>query len=343
MDDRDPTNGTQEQGATLPDPVNPPAALDRSRPAAWGASDEFEGVAVERSTDHFKDGAVRRIAYYLPGSTAFDDRHGPEWQYFPNGTMKSMQFWRKGVLQGAFRAWYPSGLLHWDGTFLDGERDGFYHQYHKGGAIQYEYKYKAGVPQGEWREFLAGGALSKLETFEGGQLHGRRQTWVSAQGEDPRDLDAQAKIYPVLDETYEMGILHGPMVRYHVGSSLVQSRGSNARGARTGVWEIFFENGQLLSSCSYQEGRKHGLETQFMSDGQKVSAVEYELGVAQGLSESWYPDGVLQSRGTLVQGKRQGPWLYQRPDGTNNQVWSGTYLDDERISEEPAPSDTGSD
>jgi len=319
----------------VPDPA--PVAVDRSRPDAWGEQDSFEGERVARVTDRFGDGAVRRVAYYLSGPAVHESLHGPEWQYFPNGTLKNMQYWRRGSQQGVFRCWFPSGLLRWDGVSVDGQRDGIYRQYHKGGDLQYEYEYSAGVPQGTWREYQAGGGLSQEEHFEDGLLHGRRLTWVRAEGENPRDPDAPGLRFPVVDESYEAGVLHGPTTHYHLASDVARAKGAYDQGHRSGLWETFHTNGQLASSCNHEGGFKEGVETTFMAEGQKIASVEHRRGIIHGLSESWYPDGVLQSRGSIVDGKRDGNWIYQRPDGTPNLVWSGTYKDDEKVSDGPMP------
>ncbi len=320
-----------------------PEVLDRSRPDAWGEQDFFEGAEIVRVTASFPDGAVRRVAYYFPGPPVHESLHGPEWLYFPNGTLKSMQYWRDGVQQGVFRCWFPSGLLRWDGVSVDGQRDGTYRQYHKGGDLQYEYQYSAGVPQGVWKEYLAGGVLSQEEHFEAGLLHGARRTWVRAEGEDPRDANSPGLSFPVLDETYEAGVLHGPTIRYHLASDVVQAKGSLDRGRRSGLWETFHPNGQLATSCEFQDGFKEGVEATFVAEGQKISSVEHRRGILDGLSESWYPDGVLQSRGSLLDGKREGNWIYQRPDGSPNLVWSGSYKDDQKIPDDPIPADSHPD
>lgn len=323
------------EGFVVPEPA--PVVMDRSRPDAWGEQDSFDGEEIVRVTDHYGDGGVRRVAYYLPGPAVHEALHGPEWQYFPNGTLKNMQYWRRGTQQGFFRCWFPSGLLRWDGFSVDGQRDGTYRQYHKGGDPQYEYEYSAGVPHGVWREYLAGGVLSQEEHFEAGLLHGRRKTWVRAEGENPRDPDAPGRSFPVVDESYEAGVLHGPTIHYHLASDVPRAKGAYDQGHRSGLWETFHTNGQLASSCNYEGGFKEGVETTFMAEGQKVASVEHRRGIIHGLSESWYPDGVLQSRGSIVDGKRDGIWIYQRPDGTPNLVWSGTYKNDEKVSDGPMP------
>jgi antitoxin component YwqK of YwqJK toxin-antitoxin module len=325
----------------LADPV--PVVVDRSRPDGWGEQDSFEGEEIVRVTDRFGDGAVRRVTYYLPGPAVHESLHGPEWHYFPNGTLKIMQYWKRGMQQGVFRCWFPSGLLRWDGVSVDGQRDGTYRQYHKGGDLQYEYEYSVGVPQGIWREYLAGGVLSQEEHFEAGLRHGRRRTWVRAEGADPQDPDAREMSFPVVDETYEIGVLQGLAVRYHLSSDVVQAKGVYDQGLRSGLWETFHANGQLASSCNREGGFKEGVEATFVADGQMISSVEHRRGIIHGRSQAWYPDGVLQSSGSIMDGEREGIWIYQRPDGTPNLVWSGTYKNDEKVPDSPKPANSPPD
>ncbi len=48
---------------------------------------------------------------------------------------------------------------------------------------------------------------------------------------------------------------------------------------------------------------------------------------------NFYQDGSLQMEGELVNGLREGPWAYWRPDGTVNDSWTGTYESDVKISD----------
>jgi len=38
-------------------------------------------------------------------------------------------------------------------------------------------------------------------------------------------------------------------------------------------------------------------------------------------------------QGTMKAGKREGVWVYTKPDGTRDAEWSGTYKDDKKVSE----------
>lgn len=328
------TNVGESELGTTP-PVILESTPDRSRPGGWTDEDTYRGEPIVRSVRTFRDGSPRRVAYYLPGPEIHESLHGPEWQFFPNGTLRSAQFWTRGTLEGPFRAWYPSGLLHWDGVYSEGRRDGAYTQYHKGGDLQFEYHYRSGLPEGIWREYLASGLLSVQETFLAGVLHGRRQTWVRAEGTDPQEDVQEGEEFLVLDETYEGGKLHGTQTHYHTGTNTPRSKREYSHGEGAGLWQTFFPTGELETRCEYAGGKKHGLEEFFTTDGMRVLSKEYREGIGQGLLQTWYPNGGLQSAGQLVEGLRSGEWVYHRADGSLNEVWSGTYKDDEKVQDSP--------
>tara|TARA_Y100001934_G_C11694843_1_gene469554 strand:- start:44 stop:247 length:204 start_codon:yes stop_codon:yes gene_type:complete len=53
---------------------------------------------------------------------------------------------------------------------------------------------------------------------------------------------------------------------------------------------------------------------------------------------SYYENGRLKERGTLKDGEQDGPWVYYHDNGTVNSKRTGTYKDDEKVSDTVPPS-----
>ena len=53
----------------------------------------------------------------------------------------------------------------------------------------------------------------------------------------------------------------------------------------------FYENGQLMESTMYKQGRVHGLYEAFYEDGQIRAKGSYEKGEKTGVWTDWYPNG----------------------------------------------------
>ena len=81
-------------------------------------------------------------------------------------------------------------------------------------------------------------------------------------------------------------------------------------GKRDGPYEYYYEeNGQLHEKGTYKDDEKAGPW------------------------ESYYDNGQLSDKGTYKNGMRDGYWEYYNKDGTVNEKYTGTYKNDEKISD----------
>lgn len=95
---------------------------------------------------------------------------------------------------------------------------------------------------------------------------------------------------PKIVRTFNADSSYQEATFYNAGQPEMKGEASKA-GKRNGKWDYWYENGQLWSTCEYQEGRKHG-----------KSAV-------------YYPNGQVRYSGEYENDKPKGKWLFFEEDG----------------------------
>jgi uncharacterized protein len=254
---------------------------------------------------------------------------------------------RRGVLRdadgminhGHFQRWHPNGQMAEDGHYLAGARHGRYTVIADSGLKETEIEYRRGVKHGEALAWGKLGVLRERARYVDGVLDG--------------DFEGQAGGSRVRGR-YAAGVEVGLWTWTDL-EGRKQREGEFALGKRTGTWRTWHEGLQLATEEPYVEGvleglaveydsagvrraereykagQPHGESREFHPDGSPAARIAYSEGVPHGPQSRWYENGVLQMEGTMERGKRSGPWIYNKLDGTRNEAWSGTYEADQRV------------
>lgn len=92
---------------------------------------------------------------------------------------------------------------------------------------------------------------------------------------------------------------------------------TNADGTATkhGVFENFYDNGQMKSRVEYVEGKENGMMTTWQNDGKLISTLSYKDGQLHGICTYFNTDGVKMSSGTYRDGKENGVFTLFYPSG----------------------------
>jgi len=70
-----------------------------------------------------------------------------------------------------------------------------------------------------------------------------------------------------------------------------------------GVWNQWYENGQLKLEAHYQAGQEHGMFTQWYENGQKRLEANFIHGKKDGVEYAWAKDGSIKSTTTYKDGQ----------------------------------------
>ena len=135
--------------------------------------------------------------------------------------------------------------------------------------------------------------------------------------------------------TYTNGKKTGSEVRYeYLENGQLHSKGNYKDGIpEDGVWKYYHENGQLEFKGHFKDGKKDGLWEHYWDNGKLRSKGHWKDGEPDGLWEHYWDNGKLRSKGHYKDGKLDGLWEYFYQDGTVYKEWTGTYKNDEKVSD----------
>ncbi len=160
----------------------------------------------------------------------------------------------------------------------------------------------------EW--FWSNGQLRERINYKDGEMHGISEFFDS--------FGNKSRI-----KTYRNGKLNGLEENYHAGKcdqthklekDQLLSRGNNKDDEIDGLWEWFYEDGQLSTRGNYKHyssskdnpfggGEKEGLWEQFYEDGQLKIKANFKKGKHDGLYEEFDEDGTLTKTKTYRNGE----------------------------------------
>jgi len=95
-----------------------------------------------------------------------------------------------------------------------------------------------------------------------------------------------------------------PHIQYYDNGKVSIKGQLNSKGQREGIWEWFFENGNIYWRISYKKGKRDGIE------------------------EGFYSSGNIQIRTTFKEGKRDGidEWFWDNGNITETRHWKDGEL-----------------
>lgn len=119
-----------------------------------------EGILIDSGT--FKNG----------------ERDGLTEQFYNDtGKLRVSGNYKNGVLEGEFKAYYPSGTLQGKINYKDGEMNGEFEEYYENKNIRLSGSYKNSLQDGEWKSYLEDGSLQTIVNYKDGELNGLKEDY----------------------------------------------------------------------------------------------------------------------------------------------------------------------
>ncbi|MDG2313138.1 MAG: hypothetical protein P8M15_03800 [Alphaproteobacteria bacterium] len=81
-------------------------------------------------------------------------------------------------------------------------------------------------------------------------------------------------------------------------------KGNYKDGKEEGVWEFYYDNGQIYSKPTYKDGKLHGYYEEYLINGQLERKLTYKNGKLDGVWEEYYENGKLNYKITFENGER---------------------------------------
>lgn len=233
--------------------------------------------------------------------------------YYPDGSVKTLQTYRNGIPQGVRREYdkdgnIVAGYLYEDGqkvaegiTREDGVRDGPWTEFYSNGQLRAEGKYLDGLKVGEWVYYHPNGKVEQTGTYdEKGRLQGQ-WVWYYPSGEVLRE------------EQYINGLSDGLMTEYREDGSII-AEGEYIEGMEEGEW--IYQYGDHREEGGYSYGLRNGIWKYFYSDGTLQFEGEFIDNNPNGKHVYYWPNGNIKDEINYLMGMKDGDWKKYNYDGT---------------------------
>jgi antitoxin component YwqK of YwqJK toxin-antitoxin module len=274
----------------------------------------------------------------LSRKEVFDEKGGfvePAVYYHDNGALSVVARYNdKGELHGPLEYYYACGQLREVAPFANDSKTGDGHHYYETGQTKTDYHIEDGQLEGEYTEYFQNGLVQKKYEVTKGLTNG------------------PFKSYHVNEQLEEQGQyvddkLVGEWIGYHANGGL-QYKGAFALDNRKDQWEYHYTNGNIRELTNYNEvGEKHGENRNYTEEGKLQSIITYDRDKIIGLSyynakgealyevhdeggnmtyETYYPTGEPLAKGTLKNGKLNGPLTLYHMNG--NVKYQVNFVDD---------------
>lgn len=185
--------------------------------------------------------------------------------HYPSGQLRYSGQFVKGRPTGEFKYYYESGKLRATNRFESSGLRAYHRSYAENGILVAEGMYFDQQKDSTWRFYSdVDGALISEDQYEMGLQHGLSRVYYPL-SEQPAEITTWnhgkkhgpwKKYFPdgrlLAEGAYAEDQPDGPVVFYHPGEK-VHIRGSYRLGLKTGTWETFDEEGNLISKEVYQE------------------------------------------------------------------------------------------
>lgn len=177
--------------------------------------------------------------------------------YYRSGRIQEEGIWKMNQWAGQYKYYYENGNLKYDWSYnASGKREGEQRYFHENGVIQYLGDWKDGKEAGELREYNDDGSLSAKRFFNEGNLIPEKTVNLTR----GKEFDDNSKKYSGKTQTRQL-------VRGEVIDGYNKLMNPDGTVSKEGTFKdkklidgtvYLYENGKLVSSVSYEGGKKVG-------------------------------------------------------------------------------------
>ena len=82
-----------------------------------------------------------------------------------------------------------------------------------------------------------------------------------------------------------------PYIEYYSNGKVFLKGQKNSKGQREGLWEWFYENGNIRMRTPYKEDKIDGIEEEFYPNGNIQWRIPFKEGKKDGIEEYFYENG----------------------------------------------------
>ncbi len=300
---------------------------------------------------YYQNGKVKQTIPFIAGK-----EEGQGFEFGPDSTIITLTQYKMGFVQreekmnrrdvdslkqGAWKQFYPTGVVKNEVTYSDDKMNGYYKEYSPSGSLMNTTKYVNGVVQKNApelakldvrTEYYQGGIVKFTGTYKDGVAEGIHRTF------SPEGKVISAKVYAdgvltgegILDT---IGRQQGPWKEYHPNGQ-IKAQGEYLNSKKIGDWIFYYSNGKIEQRGKYdKKGKAQGPWKWYYESGNLWREEIYRNNLQDGVMTD-YEDKVVDSakvitKGELVDGQKEGPWMLELPDYKEEGNYKGDHLDGE--------------
>jgi antitoxin component YwqK of YwqJK toxin-antitoxin module len=180
--------------------------------------------------------------------------------YYRTGQLQEEGIWKMNRWAGQYKYYYENGNLKYDWSYnASGKREGEQRYFHENGVVQYIGDWKGGKEAGELVEFYEDGSVKAKRYFdEGAVITEKTQSMVSGKVFDDRSQTYTGKPKP---KTMSTGVLVDGYNKMMNADGTVSKEGTFKDKKLVDGKVYLYENGVVVKTIIYQEGKRTGEET----------------------------------------------------------------------------------
>lgn len=284
----------------------------------------------------YDDGKLKKVVYYDEGGKVTKEFGSPDGNfslkgYFSTGELRSEGEVKDGELSGKWKYYYRTGQLLSEYIYEKGLAQGPFVSYHPSGAVKVKAHYVDNQFHGFYQEFFEHGPVK----FEGWYQDGKRQqqflayTPTGKLESDYYYLDDNLKgaTYDYFDGKNDVYAIYHDGLLTHLEN--YNSRGENlTRAVKDGtsvVYEVRSNGNTLSAKFDVNCGLYNGSVMRWYSENSLFYSYPMVGGERHGRYQYYAPDGKLQVEGDYVKGNREGTW--KGYDASGKLSYVGNYLE----------------
>jgi antitoxin component YwqK of YwqJK toxin-antitoxin module len=256
--------------------------------------DATETKQLERQIDYHPNGKIKTIAYFYKGIP-----DGVRREYTPDGTVLKSYIFRNGILmgegivddngrkQGDWKEFYETGALRAAGKYINSKPTGQWKYYFENGKIEITGAYtRKGEKEGEWIWYYPNGDILSIENYLTGLLDGESFT------------------LSIAGDTLEHGMYAEGMEegRWIYRNDSVRVEGSYLSGKKEGNWKTYYPNGKLKRIESYFNDELDGISLFYWENAIRKAEYTYINGLLNGNAYLYDKEGAISLTTTYRMG-----------------------------------------
>jgi antitoxin component YwqK of YwqJK toxin-antitoxin module len=203
---------------------------------------KYEGVTDEAGKrqglwkEYYSTGELKSQGHYI------NSNPDGAWKfYFENQQIEVEGRYKNGKKEETWFWYYPNGEILQEENWRNGKLDGIFIEYNESGEITTQGEYLEGTEEGEWF-YIQGNAIEKGIYYDGM----RAGLWTTKWRKDGKLIS---------EIEYDLDVFNGKYVLYHP-TGKIRETGKYSGGERMGIWYLYNDEGEMLLTTVYSEGRE---------------------------------------------------------------------------------------